>query len=80
VHVIRENREAEQIHTELFAELLQILLNPDLPVVEILPGASVLSHEKTFADRAVAEMGGHHFIGFNGFTTSQTNHDSTAVG
>jgi hypothetical protein len=76
--MIRKDRETEQIDTKLGAELLEILFNPKLAMVEVLTGAFILSHEKTFANCAIANVSDDDFVGINRFTTSQTDHGRTA--
>lgn len=61
--MIGQNRESEQIDTELGAELLEVLLAPGLAMVEALTGAYVLSHEKTFANGAIANVSDDDFVG-----------------
>jgi hypothetical protein len=49
-------------------------------MVEVLTGAFILSHEKTFANGPIANVSDDDFVGINRFTTSQTDHGRTASG
>jgi hypothetical protein len=60
--------------------LLEILFNPKLAMVEVLTEAFILSHEKTFTYRPIANVSDDDFVGIDRFTTSQTDHGRTASG
>jgi len=78
--VIRQNRKPQQIDAETRCELPQIVLDPDLAMIEVFPRDRVLSHQEAAPGGAIKKMADRHFVGIKHFASSQTSHHTPRQG
>jgi hypothetical protein len=67
--VVRHDRIADQVDSEECCKLAEVLFDPHLSVIEILPRNRIIPHEETTPDGAIEDVSDRDFIGIKNFGT-----------
>ena len=75
--MIRQNRKPEKIDSEVRCEPTQLILDPDLPMVLVLPRQGIVTQQKVTTNHAIHDMHNRHFLGRKQFQAGRMRHETT---